>query len=481
MKLKRRRPRFARNHLSFQRLEPRKMLAALANGQEIESSVGVGDSETFEIDIAAGQTVDILVGETFGSSTSPRLTVFAPNGSEIGTDSSSSDASLEFIATQTGTYTAVVEEDGRNRALGFRIRALTLPGTPQLIAGRDQALNNGDEAISSVPVGGLAVFPVDIAAGQSVGISVDETSGSSTSPRLTVFAPNGSEIDTNSTSSGASLEFIATQTGTYTAVVEEDGRNEAFGFSITATGITQLAPEVIRFRRDGQTNESIDLLDRPDTLTIVDLSFNQDVNVSASDFTFFNETTGASVGIPPVIQEQAFLYDATSFTVTFDFTPFLPSFFQPGLYRISAPASSLTAVSDGRPLIEDFSEQILVALPGDANLDGRVDVLTDAFALIGNLGTAGGAAWRDGDFNGDGVVDVLNDAFALVGNLGRDLIPAAASASSSPLLAAASLPVERQSAVIVDTASEEDDDKENFQAASRDTVFAGEQEYLVLA
>ena len=110
-----------------------------------------------------------------------------------------------------------------------------------------------------------------------------------------------------------------------------------------------------------------------------------------------------------------------------------------------------------------------------------MDVLTDAFALIGNLGTAGGAAWRDGDFNGDGVVDVLNDAFALVGNLGRDLIPAAASTSSSTLLAAASLPVERQSAVIVDTASEEDDDKENFQAASRDTVFAGEQEYLVLA
>ena len=174
-----------------------------------------------------------------------------------------------------------------------------------------------------------------------------------------------------------------------------------------------------------------------------------------------------------------FTYDPETFTVTWDFSALRPTLFPPGLYTISAPG--ITATSDGRPLVESFSQQVLVALPGDANLDGRVDVLTDAFALIGNLGTAGGAAWRDGDFNGDGVVDVLNDAFALVGNLGRDLIPEAASASSSTLLAAASLPVERQSAVIVDTASEEDDDKENFQAASRDTVFAGEQEYLVLA
>ena len=58
------------------------------------------------------------------------------------------------------------------------------------------------------------------------------------------------------------------------------------------------------------------------------------------------------------------------------------------------------------------------ALFGDANLDGTVDVLGDAFVLIGNLGSSG--AWAQGDFNADGNIDVLGDAFALINNLGKN-------------------------------------------------------------
>ena len=54
---------------------------------------------------------------------------------------------------------------------------------------------------------------------------------------------------------------------------------------------------------------------------------------------------------------------------------------------------------------------------GDANLDGTVNVLGDAFILVGNLGGSGG--WADGDFNQDGDINVLGDAFLLINNLGR--------------------------------------------------------------
>ena len=57
-------------------------------------------------------------------------------------------------------------------------------------------------------------------------------------------------------------------------------------------------------------------------------------------------------------------------------------------------------------------------LAGDANLDGSVDVLSDAFALIANLGAENISSWSQGDFNGDESVDVLTDAFLLVANLG---------------------------------------------------------------
>ena len=451
----------------------------LSSGDEVAASIPIGGLAVYPLDISSGDQVLVSVGDN-SSGPAPRLTIFGPDGSEIGTNSSGFDsARLQFIATQSGSYTAVVSENGDDRSLFFQIRALILPGSPQLVVGRDQALSDGEEIVSSIPIGGLAVYPVNISSGDQVLVSVEDDS-SGRAPRLTIFGPDGSEIGTNSSGfDSAQLQFTATQSGIYTAVVSENGNDRGLTFSILATGISQLPPEVIRFRRDGQDIRFPELFFRPDLLDVVEVSFNQDVQVSADDFTFFNETTGTEVQILPQSLIPTFTYDPETFTVTWDFSALRPTLFPPGLYTISAPG--ITATSDGRPLVESFSQQVLVALPGDANLDGRVDILNDAFALIGNLGTAGGAAWRDGDFNGDGVVDVLNDAFALVGNLGRDLIPAAASASSSTLLAAASLPVERQSAVIVDTASEEDDDKENFQAASRDTVFAGEQEYLVLA
>ena len=55
---------------------------------------------------------------------------------------------------------------------------------------------------------------------------------------------------------------------------------------------------------------------------------------------------------------------------------------------------------------------------GDVNLSGTVDVLGDAFALVGNLNNAA-TSWAQGDLNADGAVNVLGDAFALVGNLGN--------------------------------------------------------------
>ena len=60
--------------------------------------------------------------------------------------------------------------------------------------------------------------------------------------------------------------------------------------------------------------------------------------------------------------------------------------------------------------------------PGDLNCDGIVDVLGDAFALIGNLGSMV-TSYADGDINFDGNVDVLGDAFTLIGNLGMSNEP----------------------------------------------------------
>ena len=50
--------------------------------------------------------------------------------------------------------------------------------------------------------------------------------------------------------------------------------------------------------------------------------------------------------------------------------------------------------------------------------NGTVDVLNDAFVLVGNLGGPV-TMYSEGDANFDGFVDILGDAFILVENLGE--------------------------------------------------------------
>jgi MYXO-CTERM domain-containing protein len=59
----------------------------------------------------------------------------------------------------------------------------------------------------------------------------------------------------------------------------------------------------------------------------------------------------------------------------------------------------------------DGSMTFSYAAPGDATLDGQVDILDAAYLLTSRkFGTGQAASWRDGDYNYDGIVDVLDVA-----------------------------------------------------------------------
>ena len=59
---------------------------------------------------------------------------------------------------------------------------------------------------------------------------------------------------------------------------------------------------------------------------------------------------------------------------------------------------------------------------GDLNLDGTVNVLGDAFLMIGSLGNSV-SSYGQGDINLDVIVNVIGDAFPLIGNLNRTNAP----------------------------------------------------------
>ncbi|MDA8564066.1 right-handed parallel beta-helix repeat-containing protein [Mariniblastus sp.] len=172
------------------------------------------------------------------------------------------------------------------------------------------------------------------------------------------------------------------------------------------------------------------VLARPDLLSTFAVTFDQDVNVSAADLTVRNDTVGGTVINTSGV---GFSYVSGTRTATWDFSTLV---LDAAFYTFEL-SDTITGVG-GLPLDGDdngtaggnYAEEVYVAILGDANLDGRVDVLGDAFILINNLGTTTDLAFTDGNFNDDGRVDVLGDAFTLINNLGRDVRPPTMASSS---------------------------------------------------
>ena len=208
---------------------------------------------------------------------------------------------------------------------------------------------------------------------------------------------------------------------------------------------------VTSFARDG--GGAIETLDRPDLLNQIAVGFSADVSISADDLVVRNDTLGGTLVDTSGL---TFSYDASTQTATWDFSSLT---LDAGFYSFEL-SSDIASVDGNSSLGGAFSEEVYVALPGDANLDGRVDVLNDAFILVNNLG-ATGRTWTQGDFDGSGNVNVLGDAFILVNNLGRSVqVPEASAAMSqafvqSPLAAIASTPV--TSTAVVEQADDEDE------------------------
>ena len=81
---------------------------------------------------------------------------------------------------------------------------------------------------------------------------------------------------------------------------------------------------------------------------------------------------------------------------------------------VGVPAGPVEGLASGLAVrYEGNGVSARVTILGDTNFDDEVNVVTDAFTLVSNLGTTSGATFAAGDFNGDGQVDVVNDAFLL--------------------------------------------------------------------
>ena len=382
--------------LDFRRLEDRRLLASLSNGQEVISNIGIGQQESFDFQVNTAGTAIVSVGEVSGAG-EPILIVNDPNGNFVTQSSISSGVGgTVFVdATQTGTYTAVVVDQGNDESVGFRIRALSLPGTQELIAGRDNVLENGEEVVASIPQGTSAVFPFQVDSTGAAIVSVGEVSGAG-EPLVLVYDPNGNFVTQSSTSSGVGgTVFVdATQTGTYTAVVVDQGSDEAIGFRIRALSLPG-TQELIAGRDSALRNgEEVAASIPQGTSAVFPFQANPSETVTVS----VSETAGNGEPIVLIYDSNGNFLVQSSGVATFT-----PS--QSGVYTAIVIDSGSDETTSFRISATGISQIPEPTILGDVNLDGDVNFL-DISPFISLL--AGSDFLDEADVNRDGSVDFLD-------------------------------------------------------------------------
>jgi precorrin-6B methylase 1 len=198
---------------------------AMANGLNYTSTIAVaGEIDTYTFSATTGDAIILGIGEVGADSAFvPWIRLLRPDNVLVGSQSGVLAAQIEFLATQTGTYTVQVAsgDSGFNDTGTYTLTLAKAPGAFTISPG-DQggALTNGSNHTGDIHVGDLDMWTFDAAAGDAIIIGIGEVGPDSAfAPWIRLKSPTGQNLGSQSGALAHQIEATATVSGTYTVVV----------------------------------------------------------------------------------------------------------------------------------------------------------------------------------------------------------------------------------------------------------------------
>ena len=207
----------------------------------------------------------------------------------------------------------------------------------------------------------------------------------------------------------SNVQFKASEDTTFDTEVLHLSPESVAYLAISGSGpVTAVAPitppQVASIVRDGGD-------DQYDQLSTLVYTFSMDVNLTADALQLtMNSGSGSAVNLPGI----GFNYDANSRTATWNFST-LPAL-SAAWHTATLDSAKVIATVNGKMLDgdgdgtegDDHAHHLLVARPGDANLDGYVDIVDFNTLAQGfdPTGVNAGNDWFAANFDGDADVDI---------------------------------------------------------------------------
>jgi trimeric autotransporter adhesin len=215
---------------------------ALTNGYLHTGSLPIGDLDVWSFEANSGDRIVVRMGTGGVTSFEPWVRLYGPDGVVLASTAGSSQifsAEVTATATNSGSFTVVVGEVQGTTAGEYRLTLVKSPGAIFVAEGDEGgALTNGAVYSGSIGIGELDVWQFTACAGDAFVLHIAElTGGTSFTPVMRLYAPNGVLTNTASGATGAQISRTAPMTGTYTLLVGDNGAG-AGTYQLTGTGVS---------------------------------------------------------------------------------------------------------------------------------------------------------------------------------------------------------------------------------------------------
>jgi hypothetical protein len=233
----------------FVLLTGNKILAqgTLTNGWTDTGTISpVGDSDSWTFSANAGDSIVVRVGEisTLSGTFSPRIRLNNPLGGQQAVASGATSAEIAVTATNSGTFTVIVDVASGTATGTYRLTLGKSPGAIFVAPGDEGGpMTNGVDYVNNdLPVGDLDVWTFTANTGDSCVIKMGRMTNTGNFEQwIRVYGPNGALIDSAFSLNSSEVSFRATNSGTFSVLIANnpyysDAASGTYRLTLAKTG-----------------------------------------------------------------------------------------------------------------------------------------------------------------------------------------------------------------------------------------------------
>ncbi len=210
----------------------------LANGVANPATNALGDIDLWTFTANVGDTVALRVGTP---NFRPWLNLYGPSGvliSSAGGVSADHDANLFLTATNSGTFTVVLQSFYPDGAGPYTLHFAQIPGSFVTSPGDEGGtLTGGVSQDGVIALGDQDLWQFAACKGEIISLRAVKLSGTTFSPRVRLFGGNGALLASATHVTNAVINFTAINSGIFTALIDGGSLNHAGGYRLTGEGV----------------------------------------------------------------------------------------------------------------------------------------------------------------------------------------------------------------------------------------------------